>query len=159
MKLILSALLITILFISCGSKQQKAGHSAQVETLLSQNKYSEALQYLSSVPPSEETTKLGKEIRVKNQAFLSTTIANLKQSDLTQASNTLALAKAHLDMGLFMEYYGDHLGMKERMTGSLAHFRKALQLEPSNAKALAEINQIEGIYKQMGREVPQEVAE
>jgi len=159
MKIILSALLVTFLFISCGSESQKSGHKAQVESLISQNKYNEALQYLSSLPPSDETTELGKEVRVKNGTYLQNKITELKKADISVSENAAALAKAYVEMGIFMEYYGDHLGMKERMTGSLAHFRKALQLEPGNSKAMAEIAQIEGIYKQMGREIPQDVAE
>lgn len=159
MKIILSAILVAFLFISCGSDNQKTGHKTQIETFISQNKYNEALQYLSSLPPSEEVTQLGKEVRVKNGEYLEMKIAELKKTDISVIENAAALAKAYVDMGIFMEYYGDHLGMKERMTGSLAHFRRALQLEPGNAKAMAEIAQIEGIYKQMGREVPQDIAE
>jgi len=159
MKIILSALLVTLLFISCGSEPKSTGHKAQVESLISQNKYTEALQYISSLPPTEETAELGKEIRVKNGAYLQNKISELKKADVSVNENAISLAKAYVEMGIFMEYYGDHLGMKERMTGSLAHFRKALQLEPGNSKAMAEIAQIEGIYKQMGRKVPQDIAE
>ncbi|NCP84676.1 MAG: hypothetical protein GW823_07230 [Bacteroidetes bacterium] len=159
MKIILSALLVTFLLISCGSENKKTGYKAQVETLISQNKFNEALQYISSLPLSEESTELGKDVRVKNSAYLQNKITELKKTDSSVRENAAALAEAYVEMGVFMEYYGDHLGMKERMTGSLAHFRKALQLEPGNSKAMAEIEQIEGIYKQMGREVPQDIAD
>ena len=126
MKIILSALLVTLLFISCGSEPKSTGHKAQVESLISQNKYTEALQYISSLPPTEETAELGKEIRVKNGAYLQNKISELKKADVSVNENAISLAKAYVEMGIFMEYYGDHLGMKERMTGSLAHFRKAI---------------------------------
>jgi hypothetical protein len=45
------------------------------------------------------------------------------------------------------------------MGGALRHFRKVLQLDPGNSRAQAEIDQIEGIYTQMGRPIPEGVAD
>lgn len=152
--------MLLIAVAACSSSDtKKSDLDSQVKTMLEKHEYREALQLLSNLPATDETNALALEIRNQNQAYLEKQIAEFKKADLTITENTQKLAKAHLDYGIFLEYYGEHLGMRERMSGSLAHFRRALQLDPSNEKAAAEIGQIEGIYKQMGREVPQGIAE
>jgi hypothetical protein len=65
----------------------------------------------------------------------------------------------HLLYGLWLTYSADSVQMSERMGGALRHFRKVLELDPGNSRAQAEIDQIEGIYKQMGRPIPEGVAD
>jgi DNA-directed RNA polymerase subunit F len=45
------------------------------------------------------------------------------------------------------------------MPEALRHYRKVVELDPENAQAKAEIEQIEGIYRSLDREIPQGVAE
>ncbi|TNE73686.1 hypothetical protein EP331_04030 [bacterium] len=150
---------VMMAFVACSSSEKKNDIDSQVQAMMEKHEYREALQLLSNLPSTEQTTALALEIRKQNQAFLEKQIAELKAGDLNNAETKAKLAKAHLDYGIFLEYYGEHLGMRERMTGSLAHLRRSLQLDPESEKAKAEIGQIENIYKQMGREVPQEIAE
>jgi tetratricopeptide (TPR) repeat protein len=65
----------------------------------------------------------------------------------------------HLLYGLWLTYSADSVQMSERMGGALRHFRRVLQLDPGNSRAQAEIEQIEGIYTQMGRPIPEGVAD
>lgn len=65
----------------------------------------------------------------------------------------------HLLYGLWLTYSADSVQMSERMGGALRHFRKVLELDPGNSRAQAEIDQIEGIYTQMGRPIPEGVAD
>lgn len=153
MKSFLFLCLSALFIVSCSNSTDNSIQT-KVKALMENNQYTEALQVISNAPASEETTALAKEIRVANGTYLMKKIADLKTG-----TDSKALAKAHIELGIFLEYYGEHLPMRERMTNSLAHFRRALQLDPSNEKAVAEIGQIEGIYTQMGREVPQDIAE
>jgi hypothetical protein len=43
----------------------------------------------------------------------------------------------------------------ERYPAALRNFRKAIDADPSNRKAKDHVNTLEGIYKSMGRPVPQ----
>lgn len=158
MKSFFLSLLTVAFFISCNSASESKLQT-QIKSLLENHNYSEALQLIQTAPASEETSKLALEIREANGSYLTEKIAQLKKADLNVAENVAVLVKAHVDYGIFLEYYGEHLAMKDRMTGSLAHFRRALQLDPQNDKAHAEIAQIEGVYASMGRPVPQEIAE
>lgn len=65
----------------------------------------------------------------------------------------------HLLYGLWLTYSADSVQMSERMGGALRHFRRVLELDPGNSRAQAEIDQIEGIYTQMGRPIPEGVAD
>jgi tetratricopeptide (TPR) repeat protein len=64
------------------------------------------------------------------------------------------LAEAHVASGdSFM--YNDQLPPRMKYPSALKHYRAALQVDPTNKKAQANIATIEGIYKSMGRPVPQ----
>jgi len=52
-----------------------------------------------------------------------------------------------------------HGHMADNMPKSLRHFRRVLEIDPDNRQARTNIDQIEGIYRQMGRDVPEGVAE
>jgi TPR repeat protein len=49
----------------------------------------------------------------------------------------------------------DSLGPKEKYPGALKLYREALKVDPNNKEALSNKDLIEGIYKQMGRPIPQ----
>jgi tetratricopeptide (TPR) repeat protein len=66
---------------------------------------------------------------------------------------------AHLLYGLWLTYSADTVQMSERMGGALRHYRRVLELDPENTRAKVEIDQIEGIYEQMGRPIPEGVAD
>lgn len=69
------------------------------------------------------------------------------------------LIDAHLAYANYLTHEADHLAMGERMADALAHFRRVLKLDDTNTQAQSHIELIEGIYGQLGREVPQGVAE
>lgn len=65
---------------------------------------------------------------------------------------------AHMTYALHLTY-GSLTDMRTRMPEALRHYRKVVELDPENAQAKAEIEQIEGIYRSLNREIPQGVAE
>jgi Flp pilus assembly protein TadD len=65
---------------------------------------------------------------------------------------------AHMTYALSLTY-GSLTEMRTRMPEALRHYRRVLELDPGNAQAKAEIEQIEGIYRSLNREIPTGVAE
>ncbi len=65
-----------------------------------------------------------------------------------------ALAEAHLANGNFF-MYNDSLPPFQKYPNALRQFRKTLEYDKENKKAQTNIATIEGIYKSMGRPVPQ----
>lgn len=84
-------------------------------------------------------------------------IAVLEKSRAAKPSSReiqMALADAHMQAGdSFM--YNASLPPFRKYPTALRHYRSAVKLNPKNAKAKENIATIEGIYKQMGRPVPQ----
>jgi tetratricopeptide (TPR) repeat protein len=75
--------------------------------------------------------------------------ANPKSAELTKA-----LADAHLaDADAMMA--DESLPPNRKYPSALREYRKVLELDKTNQKAKGNIDQIEGIYKQMGRPIPQ----
>lgn len=65
-----------------------------------------------------------------------------------------ALSEAHTAYGESLMFNKD-LPPFRKYPGALRQFRKAVEYDPKNAKAKEHIATIEGIYKSMGRPVPQ----
>ncbi len=75
--------------------------------------------------------------------------ANPKSAELTKA-----LADAHLaDADAMMA--DDSMPPNRKYPGALREYRKVLELDKTNQKAKGSVDQIEGIYKSMGRPIPQ----
>lgn len=88
--------------------------------------------------------KFDEAIKVLEAAYAKSKTAALKTS----------LAEAHVANGnSFM--YNEALPPFQRYPNALRQFRKALEYDKENAKAKSNIATIEGIYKSMGRPVPQ----
>lgn len=67
--------------------------------------------------------------------------------------------EVHLAYANYLTHEADHITMGERMADALRHYRKVLELDEDHDQARALIELIEGIYEQMGRDVPQGVAD
>ena len=68
------------------------------------------------------------------------------------------LIATHMTYGLTLTY-GSLTDQRTRMPEALRQFRRVLELDSTNTAAQAEIDQIEGIYRSLNREIPQGVAE
>lgn len=73
-------------------------------------------------------------------------------SDQTKADSLRE--KVHLNYGLYLEYRGGDMEMRDRMTGALEQFINVLNINPANQKALNEIKQIMGVYTTMPNKNP-----
>ncbi len=65
----------------------------------------------------------------------------------------------HLAYANYLTHEADHLAMGDRMADALRHFRRVLELDETNSRAENHIELIEGIYRQMGRDIPEGVAD
>lgn len=83
-------------------------------------------------------------------------LGNLNQSDTT---TIIMLRDTHLHYGNWLMYHADTIHMSDRMPKALRHFRRVLEIDPDNRQARSNIDQIESIYRQMGRDIPEGVAE
>jgi tetratricopeptide (TPR) repeat protein len=88
-----------------------------------------------------------------DEAF--TVIKSADQNDPTVHELLLA---THMSYALKLTY-ASLTDQRTRMPEALRHFRRVLELDPGNEQAKAEIEQIEGIYRSLNREIPQGVAE
>lgn len=68
------------------------------------------------------------------------------------------LLATHMTYALELTY-GSLTDQRTRMPEALRHYRRVLELDPGNQRAVAEIEQIESIYRSLNREIPQGVAE
>ncbi len=85
----------------------------------------------------------------------------LKTADTNEPAVKALLAKTHLDYGIYIEYDDNTIPtMRDKMVGALYQYIEVLKLEPENEKAIAEIDQIIGIYQTMpGRTLPADIIE
>jgi len=115
-----------VLFLAAASYVFAADPAVtQSQTLLKAHKYDEAIALLAKAHT-----------------------ANPKSLEITKA-----LADAHLASADSM-MADDSLPPNRKYPGALREYRKVLELDKTNQKAKANVDQIEGIYKQMGRPIP-----
>jgi len=67
--------------------------------------------------------------------------------------------QVHLAYANYLTHEADHLAMGARMATALRHYRRVAELDPGNSQALTHIELIESIYEQMGRDIPEGIAE
>ncbi|MEX0928750.1 MAG: hypothetical protein WD266_04050 [Balneolales bacterium] len=81
----------------------------------------------------------------------------LREAD--QDENTIMQLQiaTHMNYALYLTHESDQQ-MTERMPAALRHFRRVLELDPGNERARAEADQIESIYRSLGRDIPEGVA-
>lgn len=109
-----------ILFIAC-SGETPENLEEQVDQLIAEDNYTEALELLDSADP-----------------------------DQTEADIDMLREKTHLNYGLYLEYRGpEDSSMRDRMTSALEQYIEVLKINPGNEKARSEIEQIMGIYETM----------
>ncbi len=117
--------IIALLFISC-SNETPENVSEQVNQLIAEDNYTQALDILENADPEQTDADL----------------PTLKE-------------KTYLNYGLYLEYRGpEGSSMRDRMTSALEQFIEVLKLNPDNEKARKEIQQIMGIYNTMPDKSP-----
>lgn len=132
MKYALSFLAL-IIFVSCG-KQTAKNLSGQVDQLIAEDKYEQALTLISRADPQQ-----------------------------TEADLDTLREKTHLNYGIYLEYRGpEGSSMRDRMTSALEQYIAVLKINPQNQKAISEIEQIMSIYstipdKSPGEEIVKEL--
>ncbi|MGM0545635.1 MAG: hypothetical protein ACQEST_02845 [Bacteroidota bacterium] len=117
--------LIALLFISC-SNETPENLPEQIDQLIAEDNYSEALDLLNNADPEQTDAN----------------IPELKE-------------KTYLNYGLYYEYRGpEDSSMRERMTTALEQFIEVLKINPDNEKARTEVQQIMDIYETMPDKSP-----
>ena len=123
----LSIFIVALLFIGCSGNTTE-NLPEQIDQLIAEDNYTEALSLLNDADPNDTDADLPK----------------LKE-------------KTHLNYGLYLEYRGpEDSTMRDRMTSALEQYIAVLKINPENQKARKEINQIMGIYSTMPEKSPGE---
>ena len=71
-------------------------------------------------------------------------------------SNKSMLIESYIRYADYMQYESPVSPMKGKYRKALSLYRKAIELDAGNSKVMAEIAQIEDIYKSMGRPIPKD---
>lgn len=125
-------LAVTLTFIACSGTTEAPSMTLedQVAALVAEKKFDDALKVLYTADTNEPAVK----------ALLATT---------------------HLEYGIYIEYDDNTIPtMRDKMVGALYQYIEVLKLEPDNEKAMAEIDQIIGIYQTMpGRTLPADIVD
>ncbi len=151
MKLILKILLVVAVVVAltaCGSETPSTENAQLQETPAT-------VEY----PADFDTYSLKQKVEfyIENDKYAEALDALRGQDENDVEIRELKIA-AHMTYGLYLTY-GSLTDMRTRMPEALRHYRKVVELDPENAQAKAEIEQIEGIYRSLNREIPQGVAE
>lgn len=101
-----------------------------------------------AVADAKKLTKDG-----KHEEAIAALEAEMKKAPKNAALKP-ALSEAHTAYGESLMFNKD-LPPFRKYPGALRQFRKAVEYDPKNQKAKEHIATIEGIYKSMGRPVPQ----
>ncbi|MBP3192848.1 hypothetical protein [Natronogracilivirga saccharolytica] len=107
-------------------------------------------------PDSESTEQAVNQLSEEGEFEEALDLARTKADE---TGDETLLIETHLAYANYLTHEADHLAMGERMGDALAHYRRVLELDETNSQAQSHIELIEGIYDQMGRDVPQGVAE
>lgn len=83
----------------------------------------------------------------------------LREADQEDPQIQEMLETVHLNYALHLTHVKGMEDMREYMPMALRHYRRVLELNPDNDRAQQEKQQIVEIYQQLGRDVPEGVAE
>lgn len=83
----------------------------------------------------------------------------LREADQEEAEVQQMLETVHLNYALHLTHVKGMEDMRKYMPKALKHYRRVLELNSENERAQQEKNQIVEIYQQLGRDVPEGVAE
>lgn len=155
------ALVTLVLFTACSGEQAQSAENLtdRIDQLLTEKRFDEAFDLLDDA--AEAPMVNGAAYEADNTAS-ATDAAQTEStgygSHTQQATLHSLLINTHLAYASYLTHEADHLAMGQRMGDALRHFRRVVELDPENSIALTHVELIEGIYAQMGRDVPEGVA-
>ena len=118
------------------------------------------LAILSCSEPQPESLEAAVARHLDNNEYESALeLLRISDSEADPSGVKTLRVQVHLAYAHYLTHGADHLAMASRMADALRHYRRVIQLDPGNSQALTHIELIEGIYEQMGRDIPDGVAE
>ncbi len=116
-----------LFFISCSTKNVDTAQLAKANEMVFKGEYEQGITLLD-----ELAEKFPDDLAIKQSRI-----------------------ESHLKYATYF-MYNDSLPPRKKYPAALKHYRKVLSLDPNNAQAKQEADLIISIYKDMGKEVPQE---
>lgn len=127
MRKILFGILAMGLLTACNQSEKKSGQeqtlNQQVNSLVEEAKFEDAMAILDGRPTSPEVVALKENV--------------------------------HLQHGIYLIYNSDPSQMRENANNALREFIAVLEINPENEKAIAETEQILGIYRTFPNRSPE----
>lgn len=142
-------LIISIYFSGCSKMQEKK--TDEVSKIPSQQNQMPDKTENSS---SKDTKSSGEKDEKAEELTKTADDAITKYAADKSEENKSQTLKTSLAAGNYLMFEAS-LPAKEKYRPALKYYRKVLEIDPENAEALKNKNQIEEIYKQMGMPVPQ----
>lgn len=149
MKLYLVVLLISISIFGCKSDNKELSQQ-QSQQLMGQGMNPQTSSSGISIT-DESLTEIDPAIKSYSEKLNSSLKNYVSDNSLKNKSELL---ESYIRYADYMQYESPVSPMKGKYRKALSLYRKALELDSGNSKVMAEITQIEDIYKSMGRPIP-----
>jgi len=149
MKFVLYYLIVAIFILSCKS-EDKDSTKDQSEQMMNQQ---------VSPQPATSSISISDDVLIEIDASIENysnelTSSLKKYKSNNSLTNKSELIESYVRFADYMQYESSVSPMKGKYRKALSLYRKALELDNGNSKVMAEITQIEDIYRNMGRPIP-----
>jgi len=149
MKFVLYYLIVAIFILSCKS-EDKDSTKDQSEQMMNQQ---------VSPQPATSSISISDDVLIEIDASIENysnelTSSLKKYKSNNSLTNKSELIESYVRFADYMQYESSVSPMKRKYRKALSLYRKALELDNGNSKVMAEITQIEDIYRNMGRQIP-----
>lgn len=135
--LVIGIILLSFLFNSCGD--EGTGDNPEV---------------------ADSDADLAEQVEAHNQnEEFEEALDLLRQADEDDPEVQQMLETIHMNYALYLTYEAGQDNMRKNMPKALEHYRRVKEINPDHERAQEEIDQIEEIYQQLGRDIPEGVAE
>ena len=161
MKILLSLLLTTFLLSGCTKMEEKKNTTDKTPTNTAPNTQQQSPHGNTNMGDMGKTegnfdmqTEAGKDPKAEEVSKTAYDFEKTYEKNKSEA-NKKQLVEKHLAAGNYLMFEAN-VPPKEKYRPALKHYKRVLQLDPSNDAAQKNKQQIEDIYGMMGRPVPQD---
>ncbi|MBM4176272.1 MAG: hypothetical protein FJ213_08890 [Ignavibacteria bacterium] len=149
MKQLIFTVIISVLIFGCQKEEKDSANQQSTPMMDPQVKQKTSS---STISISDDVLM---EIDPAIKSYSDGLKTSLTKHDADQSlTNKSELVEAYVRFADYMQYESTVSPMKGKYRKALSLYRKALELDLGNSKIVAEIAQIEDIYRSMGRPIP-----
>jgi tetratricopeptide (TPR) repeat protein len=153
MKKLLLVLFILVFIAGCTKMQDKKNSDSKTTTQNNQQGDPHSGMNMNKEENTTVPSDGTKDAKAEELTKTANDFDKVYEKDKSEA-NKKKYIDQHLTAGLYLTYEAN-LNPKDKYGPALKHFNKVLEADPKNQEALQNKQQIESIYEQMGRPIPQ----